>query len=81
LSETFLTLRTERDMIKNVHWSSCKVLLVLMKLQFSRRIFEKTQVSNFMKTHLEGEELFHADRRTNRHEAANSTFSQFCECA
>jgi hypothetical protein len=36
-------------MIKNVLWSSRKVPLVLMKLEFSRQIFEKTQVSNFMK--------------------------------
>jgi len=30
LSETFLFLRrTEQDMIKNLYWSSCKVLLFL----------------------------------------------------
>jgi len=32
LSETFLILRrNERDMIKNVHWSSCKVLFILVR--------------------------------------------------
>ena len=28
-----------------------------------------------------GAELFHADRKTDRHGEANSRFSQFCECA
>jgi hypothetical protein len=45
-----------------------------MKLEFSRQIFEKTQVSNFIKIRPEREELFHADGRTNKHEEANSNF-------
>jgi len=32
-----------------------------------------------MKIHSLGAELFHADRQTDRHEEANSRFSQFCE--
>jgi len=39
LSETFLIIRkrTERDMIKNVYWSSCKVVRFYRKLNFVDR--------------------------------------------
>jgi len=41
LSEMLVLLRkNERDMTKNVYWSSCKVK-ILMKLEFSRQIFRK----------------------------------------
>jgi hypothetical protein len=52
-----------------------------MKLEFSRQMFEKTHISNFMKIRPEGEDLFHAGGRSNKHEGANSTFSQCCESA
>jgi len=32
-----------------------------------------------MKIRLVGAEIFHTDRRTDRHDKANSRFSQFCE--
>ena len=35
-----------------------------MKLQFSRKIFNKTQISNFMKIRPVVAELFHVDGRT-----------------
>ena len=37
-----------------------------MKLEFSRQMFEKSQISNYIKVRLVGAELFHADGRTDR---------------
>jgi hypothetical protein len=37
---------------------------ILLKLEFSRQIFENTQISNFMTIRQVGAELFHADGRT-----------------
>ena len=37
-------------------------------------------MSNFMKIRQLGDELLHAGGRTEKHEEANSRFSQFCEC-
>ena len=49
-----------------------------IKLNFD--IFEKySQITNFMKTHPAGAELFRADGRTGRHDVANSGCSQLCE--
>jgi hypothetical protein len=50
-----------------------------MKLEFSRQIKNKktkTQVSNLMQIRPEGAQLFRADGRTDRHDEANSRFSQ-----
>jgi hypothetical protein len=55
-----------------------------MKLEFSRQIFEKIfKLQKFMKIRPVGDDLFHADRGTDtdRHDEANSRFSQFCERA
>ena len=53
---------------------------ILMKLGFSRHIFEK--LSN-IKCHKYRPDLFHVniqtDRQTEKHGEANSHFSQFCE--
>jgi len=47
----FLILRTERDMMKNVHWSLCEAPLfscqILRELEFSRKILEKYSDINF----------------------------------
>jgi len=51
-----------------------------MKVEFSRPIFENPLISNFMKIHPVGAELFHEDgqkhRRTDRYDEANSRFLQ-----
>ena len=50
---------------------------------FSTVFFSKknTQISNFIKIRQVEAELSHADRRTDRHDEANSRFSQFFESA
>jgi len=52
-----------------------------MKLGFSQQFFQKqkTQISNFMKIRAVWAEMLHADRRMDRHDEANSRFSQFFE--
>jgi len=81
--QTFLTVRRiEQDTVKNVYLSSCEVLFLFLsgciELEFSRQIFEKC-ISNFMKIHPVGAELFHTDGETDRHDKANSRFSKLCE--
>jgi hypothetical protein len=51
--------------------ASCERLCGLV-VRVSRKIFEKIpQMSNFMKIHTVGAELFHANGRTDRHDEAN----------
>jgi hypothetical protein len=45
--------------------------------EFSLQIFKNTQISNFMKIRPVGAYMF----RTDRHDKANSRFSQLCERA
>jgi len=48
LSKTFLILRkTERDMIMNVYWPSCKVSVILVIFQFFRQVFKKSSNIKF----------------------------------
>jgi len=54
---------------------------ILTKLEFSRQVFEKQSISDFMTIHRVGDEMFHADGQTERHDEDNSRFSQFCEGA
>ena len=53
---------------------SCRIL---MKLEFSRQIFENTRIKFLMKIRPVRVELSHADGRLDRHQA-NSRFQQFC---
>jgi hypothetical protein len=76
LNETFLILgRIEWDMIKIVHWSLCKVLVMLVRHTWNLNFFEKfsknTYRANFVKILYLGTDLFHADGQTCR-------FWQFC---
>jgi len=88
LSERFLILRRiQRSSIINIQMFSCKVSCqILIKLEFSRKIFEKIlkyQISwkSFQReprwsTWNDGRTEGQTDRR---HGAANCRFSQFCE--
>ena len=55
-------------MVENVHRSSCKVLIILVRYwrnwNFLDRFSKNTCISNFMKIRPVGAELFHADGRT-----------------
>jgi hypothetical protein len=69
VSEKFIILRRiEREIIKNVHWSLCEVLVILVRFQlnfyFLGRFSKNTQISNFMKILPVGTKLLRAYRRT-----------------
>jgi len=72
-------------MIKNVYWSSGKVHFILVRSQYKFNYLDSfsknSQILNSMQILLVGAELFHADRRTDVHDKADSRFSQFCESA
>jgi hypothetical protein len=66
LSAKFLILRRIQRGILNAHRPSYKVPKrpVLMKLEFSRQIFEKHLNIKFHENPSSGTEMFHADGRT-----------------
>ena len=78
LSEKFLILRiNERDTIKNVYWSLYKeTCQILMTLEFSLQIFEKSSNIKFRKNPSSGSRLVPCGR-TERHDEAIGRFSQF----
>jgi hypothetical protein len=53
--------------------------LILMKLEFSRRFFERYSDTKCHEIRPVGAELFRAERWTDGHDVANSRFLQFCE--
>jgi len=86
LSEIFLILRImQRDIVTQVHKSLCKVLALLVIFQWKLNFLDKrpknTKTLNSMTILPVGTDLFRMDRETDRHDEANSRFSQFCESA
>jgi hypothetical protein len=84
LSETFFILRRiQRDIVINVQTSLCKVLVILVGFQLNLNFLDrfskkKAQVSSFIKIRQVGAELFNAETQADRHDEADSFFSQFC---
>ena len=66
LTETLLLLGTDRDMIKNVFRSSCKVPFIIVRLKWNLIFLDRFlgKYSNFMKTRPVGTELFMRTDRT-----------------
>jgi hypothetical protein len=68
----------------NVYWSPRKSAHfstpILIILKFSQQIFEKYSNIKFHENRPVGEELVHADVRTDGHDEVNGRLSQFCEC-
>ena len=59
---------------------NCPLLLSdCNEINFLCIISKNVRISNVIKFHPVGDELFHADGQTNRHDEAESCFSQFCE--
>ena len=94
LTEIFHIIRkTERDLIINLHTSSCQVPATLvgfeLNFNFLDRFSKKTQIKNCMRVHPVGDELFHNEgqtdgrtdivvgRRTDRHDEVNSRVLKF----
>ena len=83
LSEIFFNLRRiQRDIIINIHRSSCKVSVNIVrfesKLNFLGRFKKNTPISHLMKIRPVGTELFHADGQTDRQTDMTNLLVDFC---
>ena len=58
-----------------IRWA--QISLFCNSLNFLDRFSKKSQISNFTKFRPVGAKLFHADRRTDGHDKANSAFRNF----
>jgi hypothetical protein len=65
----------------NVYWSPHKVPIILVRFKlifnFLHIFLNSAHISNFTKIHPLGAELFYANGRTDKHDEANSRFSQY----
>jgi len=55
--------------------------MTTFNMNFPDIISENSKILNFMKILSVETEMFHEDRRKDRHDEANGRFSQFCEGA
>ena len=84
--EIFLTLRRiQWDIIINVNTSACKVPVIPVRfewnLNFLNRFLKNIQISNFINLlQVRLSCSMCTDGQTDRHDKANSHFSQFCKC-
>jgi hypothetical protein len=75
LSNIFITRKVERELIKNIRKSSCQRAVFLVR--FTRNLnFPVTAVRKIFKYQVSWNSV-HAYRGTDRHDEANSRFSQF----
>jgi len=78
--------RCDQKCILAFMWSTVYPCQILMKLEFSRQIFEKASNIKFngnpsCRSRIDGRTEGRAESRKDRPDEANSRFSQFCGCA